>query len=160
MAGLHGVAASQGFQNTVVRVIDRDGNPVTDYLIEFYEQDDDKDIIAKLFHTTALADVHAYSDDASFRSLYVNCTRLAKTIDKVDEALSISVTAHPRQDVDAPVGFQTLTDEDIGAIRIPKDQIAAFFQANRTVLVTLRLQRKRLDRVFRFIPAGTPPGGQ
>lgn len=145
---------TQGFQNTVVRVIDHEGNPVKDYLIEFYEDDDDKNLIAKLFHTTALVDVHAYGDDPSYRSLYVNCTRLSKTIDKVKEALRISITAHPAVGVNAPVGFRTLGDDQIGGIRIPREQIDVFFKPNRTVLVTIRIRRDREDKVFRFLPAG------
>lgn len=145
---------TQGFQNTVVRVIDSDGAPVTDYLIEFYEEDDDKDLIAKMFHTTAMVDVHAYSGDASYRSIYVNCTKLNKTIDKVDEALRMSITAYPVIGTTAPAGYRTIGDKDIGAVRIPQKQITSFFECNRTLLITIKIAREREDRVFRFNDAG------
>lgn len=145
----------EGFQNTVVRVIDHEEHGVPDYLIEFFEEDDDRGIIAKLFHTTALKNVHVFSDDASYRSLYVDCGRLAKTIDKLHEALSVSLTAHPSLNVDAPVGFRTFSDRDIGAIRLKPDQIAKVFRPHRTLLATIRLRRERDARVFRFKPAGT-----
>jgi pimeloyl-ACP methyl ester carboxylesterase len=141
---------TQGFQNTVVHVIDQDGNPVTDYLVEFYEEDDDRNLIAKLFHTTALANVHAYGGDPSYRSLYVNCTRLFKLLDKMNEALRVSITAYPVIDQDGPVGFRTMNDTDIGSIKIPQRQLATIFRENRTVLVTITLRRERAERLFRF----------
>lgn len=153
---------TQGFQNTVVHVIDHEGNPVKDYLIEFYEGGEDtekrpvdpKDLIAKLFHTAVLADVHAYGDDSSYRSLYVNCNALAKVTNKLKNSLWVSIHAHPAIPTDAPVGFRTLGDDQIGGIRIPREQIDMFFQSNRTVLVTIRIRRDREDKVFRFVPAG------
>jgi hypothetical protein len=154
MEARSGSSATQGFQNTVVRLLDHEGHAVGDYLVEFYEEDDDRNLIAKLFHTTALAHVHVYGDDPSFRSLYVNCTKLTRTIDKLTEALSISVSAHPVIDGEAPAGFRTFGDDDIGAIRIPQNKVAGFFRANRTLLVTLRIRRERADRLFRFKAAG------
>ena len=72
-----------GFQNTVVRMQDRYGARVDDYLLEFYEKDDDTGRIAELFHNSAIRSVHKYSGDASDRSVYVDCTRLRRTIDQV-----------------------------------------------------------------------------
>lgn len=150
MAARASRSETQGHQNTVVRVIDQDGNPVNDYLVEFYEEDDDRDLIAKFFHTTALVDVHAYGDDASYRSLYVNCTKLFKTLDKMNEALRVSITAHPVIGAEGPVGFRTMNDTDIGSIKIPQSQLGKFFRENRTVLVTMTLRRERQERLFRF----------
>lgn len=152
-----GSTATQGFQNTVVRLEDHQGNPITDYLVEFYEEDDDRDLIARLFHTTALADVHPYSDNASFRSLYVNCTKLSEMIDQMTEDLRVSVTAHPIVSVDAPAGFRTFKDGDIGAIRIRRQDLGSVFAMNRTMLITLRIRRERDDRVFRFVPGDKKP---
>ena len=93
-----------GLQNTVVHVQDQYGVSVDDYLLEFYEEDDDRDRIAELFHKSAIRKVHKYSGDASYRSVYVDCTRLRQTIDKVGEALSLSLTAYPELDERSPVG--------------------------------------------------------
>jgi hypothetical protein len=149
-----GSTSTQGFQNTVVRLVDHEGHAVGDYLVEFYEEDDDRNFIARIFHTTALAHVHVYGDDPSYRSLKVNCTKLAKMIDKLSEALSISVAAHPVLDKDSPAGFRTFKDDDIGGIRIPQGKVADFFACNRTLLMTMRVKRERADRVFRFKAAG------
>ena len=93
-----------GFQNTVVRVEDQYGVGVEDFLLEFYEKDDDEEIVAETFHTSAIRGVHKYSDDASFRSVYIDCTRLRETIDKVGEFLSVSVTAYPEMSEKTPAG--------------------------------------------------------
>ena len=139
-----------GFQNTVVRVQDQYGVGVDDYLLEFYEKDDDTGRIAELFHTSAIRSVHKYSGDASYRSIYVDCTRLRRTIDQVGEWLSLSVTASPELDDRAPVGFTTLADDGIGGVRIRAGDIATFFEPHRTALVTLQLTRQQAEETFRF----------
>ena len=150
LATATGGSHKHGFQNTVVRVQDQYGVAVDDYLLEFYEKDDAKDPVAEQFHTTAIRSVHKYSGDASYRSVYVNCTRLRDTIDRVDEWLSVSVTAYPELDERTPVGFTTLGDDGIGGIRIRAADIATFFQPHRTALVTLQLTRQQAEETFRF----------
>ena len=144
-------ARNHGFQNTVVRVRDQYGVGVDDHLLEFYEEDHDHgDRVAKLFHESAIRKVHKYSGDASYRSVYVDCTRLAGTIDKVHEALSLSITAYPELDARTPVGFTTLGSGGVGGVRIPRDHIARFFAPHRTALVSLQLTRQQSERTFRF----------
>ncbi len=123
-------ARNHGFQNTVVHVRDQYGVGVDDHLLEFYEDDHDRgDLVARLFHESAIRKVHKYSGNASYRSVYVDCTRLARTIDKVHEALSLSITAYPELDERTPVGFTTLGSGGRGGVRIPRDAIARFFAA-------------------------------
>jgi hypothetical protein len=143
-------ASKHGFQNTVVRVEDQYGVGVRDFLVEFYEKDDDKGRIAKMFHTSAIRKVHKYVDDPSYRAFYVDCTRLKKTIDKIGEHLSVSLTAFPEIDERNPVGFTTLGNDGIGGMRIPREQIESFFVPHRTALVTLELTRQQSGRLFRF----------
>ena len=141
---------NHGFQNTVVRVRDQYGVGVDDHLIEFYEEDHDHgDLVARMFHESAIRKVHKYSGDASHRSVYVDCTRLARTIDKVHEALSLSITAYPELDARTPVGFTTGSG-GVGGVRIPRDHIGQFFAPHRTALVTLQLTRQQSERTFRF----------
>ena len=141
-------ARRHGFQNTVVRVQDQYGVGIGDYVLEFHEKDNDR--TARWFHGTSIKGVHKYSDDASFRSIYIDCTRLRSSIDKVGEYLSMSVTAHP--EINPPytyVGFKSLAHLGIG-VRINRDKIRTFFAPNRTALVTLRIKRLQSDDVFRF----------
>ena len=142
---------NHGFQNTVVRVRDQYGVGVDDHLLEFYEEDHDRqDLVARLFHESAIRNVHKYSGDASYRSVYVDCTRLGRTIDKVHEALSLSITAYPELDARTPVGFTTLGSGGVGGVRIPRDAIGRFFAPHRTALVTLQLARQQSPRTFEF----------
>ena len=135
----------------VVHVRDQYGVGVDDHLLEFYEEDHDhQDLVARMFHESAIRKVHKYSGDASYRSVYVDCTRLARTIDKVHEALSLSITAYPELDARTPVGFTTLGSGGIGGVRIPRGHIARFFAPHRTALVTLQLTRQQSERTFRF----------
>ena len=144
-------ARNHGFQNTVVHVRDQYGVGVDDHLLEFYEDDHDHgDLVARLFHESAIRKVHKYSGDASYRSVYVDCTRLARTIDKVHEALSLSITAYPELDERTPVGFTTLGSGGVGGVRIPRDHIARFFAPHRTALVSLQLTRQQSESTFRF----------
>ncbi|MCE2966642.1 MAG: esterase/lipase family protein [Phycisphaerales bacterium] len=144
----------EGFQNTVVRVSDDLGRPVRDYLVEFYEDDDDRNFIAKLFHTTALANVHVHSDDPSLRSLYVNCTALGRMLDKLSEALSVSISASPTLEQSfGRVGFKTFNDGDVGGLRIPASQVRKYFSPNRTLLVEMRLKWHQGD-LFRLRERG------
>ena len=134
-----------------MRVRDQYGVGVDDHLLEFYEEDHDGgDRIARLFHESAIRKVHKYSGDASYRSVYVDCTRLARTIDKVHEALSLSITAYPELDERTPVGFTTLGSGGRGGVRIPRDHIGRFFAPHRTALVALQLTRQQSERTFRF----------
>lgn len=139
-----------GFQNTVVRVEDQYGVGVEDFLLEFYEKDDESGKVAEWFHRSAIRKVHRFQDDHSYRSVYVDCTRLEAAIaGKVSEYLSVSLTAHPELDPPkVPVGFETIADEHIGGLRIRKGEIGRLFAPHRTVLVTLQLERQQSPEVF------------
>ena len=110
-----------------------------------------------MFHTSTIRNVHKYSDDASYLSVYVDCTRLRKTIEKVGESLSVSITASPELDERTPVGFTTLGDDGIGGIRIKHGDIESFFVPHRTALITLQLTRQQSEAVFSFRESAQRP---
>ena len=140
-----------GFQNTVVHVEDQYGVGVDDFLLEFYEKDDDLGRTAERFHRSVITGVHRYCDDHSYRSVYIDCTRLTAAVDKVGEYLSMSLTAYPELEPPrTPVGFQTIADEHIGGLRIAKEEIGRFFVPHRTALVSVQLERQQDCQVFRF----------
>ena len=149
-AATNGEPSNHGFQNTVVRVEDQYGAGVEDYFLEFYELQDEQETVAQLIHASVIRNVHKYCDDHSYRSIYIDYTRLLEAIDKVGEYLSISLTAYPHIGDHSPVGFKTLGLNDIGGIRIRQSEIEKFFAPHRTVLVTLKLVRQQLPDVFRF----------
>jgi hypothetical protein len=142
------------FQNTVVELVDNLGQPVGEYFLEFYEKgtNPDRNILAKIFHADILKTVHAYQDDSSSRSLYLDTTLLHKRIDKEQEVLSVSLVASPEFDAGHPVGYLTRDREtDLGALDIPADQMQTFFEGHRTLFVKIVIQRHVADQVFRLM---------
>jgi pimeloyl-ACP methyl ester carboxylesterase len=60
------------WQQFVVRVVDERGDPVPDYFIELADGEGEHEQILDAFSQ----DVHAYTEDASFRCFHVNLTKL------------------------------------------------------------------------------------
>jgi hypothetical protein len=144
-----------GCQNTVVLVQDQFGGRVGDYFLEFYadDKDDPADTVANLFHEDAIHNVHAYSLDSAYRSLLIDCTRIEQHLAKtaMPHPLRISLTATPVFRDEGNVGYDTCTDNDIGALRVEAKDIPGLFQPNRTLLVTIKLKREQGENVFRFV---------
>ena len=127
-----------GYQNTVVRVQDQYGVGVEDFLVEFFEKDDDRTRLSRKVHRAAFRSVHAYSDDRSYRSFYIDCTSLIRNIDKTSEYLGISISAHPEMDDEALVGFVPHGQDGRGGFCIMHGDISNFFSPNRTLLLKLQ----------------------
>ena len=141
-----------GYQNTVVRIQDQFGVGIEDFLIEFFEKDSDRTRSSRKVHRAAFRSAHAYSDDASYRSFYIDCTSLFRNIDQAGEFLGISITAHPEMDEGAMVGFAPYGEGGKGGLRIMHDHLGEFFAPHRTVLLTLELTRQQSESVFRLNP--------
>ena len=139
-----------GYQNTVIRVQDQYGVGVEEFVLEFFEKDDDRTRRARKAHRAALRSVHAYSDDPSYRSFYIDCTSLFRTIDKAGEFLGISITAYPEMGPGSPVGFTPYGAGGRGGLRIMRGALDRFFEPNRTVLLTIELTRQQSKSVFRL----------
>ena len=144
---------THGFQNTVCVVRDDAGESVRDYFLEFYIDDDDSGWFSEMFHRDAIRTVHAHKDNASYRSVLVDCTVLHKQVDKEKDVMKVSLTAVPEFRKNGKVGYRTFTDNDIGGIRIPLPRIREFFQENRTLMVRFTLHREQADSLFRLTQA-------
>lgn len=141
-----------GYQNIVVRVVDHHKVPVTDYVIEFYVNEDRTERekrLTRLLQEDVVKDVHVYSDDRSMRSMLIDCTRLFDVMSNPADLLKLSITAHPEV-ATGSVGYRTYTGRDIGSLSLDHDELRGLFQAHRTVLITLRLRRYQSDDLFRF----------
>lgn len=143
------------FQNMVFRVMDSEGDYVEDYTIEFYGKfDEEEDQWAHKFNRYINTKVHAYKDNNGYRSFLINTTRLFKEVDKINESLRISISALPDLSEDNVLaGYQTFGQNDagedvIGQIELNTDQLKAYFQHNRTLLVDILLPRHQKDEVF------------
>ena len=145
-----------GYQNTLIRVQDQFGIGVEDFLVEFFEKDNDRTRISRKVHRAAFRSVHAFSDDRSYRNFYIDCTSLFRTIDKTGEFLGISISASPEMDEGALVGFAPYGQGGRGGLRIAHDKLGDFFAPNRTLLLTLQLTRQHSESVFQLSPLPVP----
>lgn len=146
--GLH----YNSYQNTVVRVMDDHGAFIRDYMVELYVNDDrtvrEKRLTSRI-QEHAITNVHAYSDNKSYRSMLIDCTLLYDILSDRDDRLNISITASPNIGK-SNVGYKTYTDKDIGQLSLDPDQVKRLFSPHRTLLLTLILKRFQKDKVFRF----------
>ncbi|QBB69455.1 alpha/beta hydrolase [Pseudolysobacter antarcticus] len=148
---------TQGYQNTVIHLIDNQAQPVTDYLIEAYvpsgdtapTADDVDDELTKTVQEDVLVDAHVYSDDKSYRALLFNCTRLKGLLTSVGKNLEISVTALPQVKAKS-AGYKTFGYDDVGGILLTPAQQNAMFGADRTILIQITIRREQSPDLFVF----------
>lgn len=144
----------QPYQNTVVRVFDNHGAAVTDYMLEFYINDDKTSRerrLTQVIQEEVIKGVHVFSGEKTYRSLLINCNRLHELLQRDEDRLRISITAYPEVN-NAKVGYRTYTDDDIGALSLDRKQVRDMFRPHRTLLITLCLKRYQRQDVFRFKP--------
>jgi hypothetical protein len=141
-----------GFQNAVFFVHDQFKQHIKDYFVEFYTADKRQRWLTQYFYEDVIRNIHAYGDDNSFRSVYIDCTNLYSQLDKNWEHLNVSLTALPEFKQNKNVGYRTFTDEDIGSLVIPKGHIPRYFKSNRTLLVRMILRREQAEHVFQLNP--------
>ena len=139
-----------GYQNTVIRVQDQYGVGVEDFVIEFYEENVDKIQFSIKTHRNAFRNAHAYSDDRSYRSFYIDQTSLRQNVDKANEFLGVSISAYPEIDNGAPVGFAPYGQNGRNGFRIRESELDNFFVPNRTLLLALQLTRQQSATVFQL----------
>ncbi|TVQ65144.1 MAG: alpha/beta hydrolase [Balneolaceae bacterium] len=145
---------SDSYQNLVVQVSDTHGQPVQDYLIEFYMNDDhsrrDQGLTQRL-QEEVITNVHTCSEDASSRAMLINCTRLYKLFSREGDRLNISITAFPDINIRKNlVGYKTYTDNDIGSLSLSREQLASLFRPHATTLLSVKIRRYQDEKVFRF----------
>ncbi|MGI3130615.1 esterase/lipase family protein [Halopseudomonas pachastrellae] len=140
------------YQNTVIRVLDNQGAAVTDYVIEFYFNNDRTRRDRRLtqgVQEQVISSVHVYSQAKHYRSLLINCDRLYALYERPDDRLYMSITACPEL-ASNKVGYRTYGDDDIGALMLDANQARDLFRPHRSLLITLCLKRFQQDDVFRF----------
>lgn len=146
-----------GYQNTVTLVVDQFGEPVSDYMIEFYDpraNRRDGGALAREIHGKAIQKVHPYGDDSAYRSFYFDTARLHEEVSRAGTDLGMSITAEPmldeREEAPTLVGFRTFADEDIDDLHLDASLLADFFQPHRTLLLDILLHRSQAASVFRL----------
>lgn len=151
-------AFTQGYQDTVVRLRDDLGHFVRDYFLEVFCKTPDEqrvdDRLTRVIQEEVFAKVHAYGDNAAYRSLLFNTTALRERVLEGGRPLFISVTAMPDIRKSKTVGYSTFGFDDIGSIRLGPERLRKLFQPDRTVLVDMTIRREQSDKVFRLLPLG------
>ena len=140
------------FQNTVFHVVDDTGATVDDYVIEFFGNfQDSRDKWATMFSKRISKNIHAYSDDSSYRSFMIDTTSLDQLIDKIGETLKFSLSALPDvNDHETLVGYKSFGVNDIGTFELKQTDIKKYFSPDRTLFVTITLPRYQKDKVFKI----------
>jgi pimeloyl-ACP methyl ester carboxylesterase len=145
---------SQGYQNTVIRVRDDHGVDVSDYFIEVfakhYGSNRPDNALTRQIQEKVHIHAHKCGHAPSFRALRFNCDALGAMIVEPGKPLYVSLTALPDITATRSVGYSTLEYMDIGSIRLDPPNIQRLFQADRTVLVDLRIKRQFVDNLVAF----------
>jgi hypothetical protein len=137
------LSRSPRYQNLVTHVQDDFGQQVQDYFIQLYRKVNADRHFEKQLYEKVISSVHAYEDNAAYRSIYFSIQALDDILGGFDvETLYLSLTAQPlfnppRQ----PVGYASVGAGDTDGIGIPAADIGKFFAAHRTLIVKATLQR-------------------
>jgi pimeloyl-ACP methyl ester carboxylesterase len=134
------------YQHVVFRVKDQFGQPIPDYIVEFYQENgDDADKVFEKVHTDILKKVTANSTDASYRSFLFDTDDLHAYLINVKAEIDMSLTA---ADISERVGYQNPK----GGIGIFSPANQQYIFPNEPVLVDVVLNRDPSQDVFRLLP--------
>lgn len=137
------------YQHVVFRLKDQFGQPITDYVVEFYqEKDDDDDTVFEEIHSEILEKVTTNSTDASYRSFLFDTDDLIAYLISAKAEIDMSLSA---ASISERVGYQN-----------PKNGIGIFSPANQQyifpnepVMVDVVLNRNPSPDVFKLLPLPT-----
>ncbi|CAM4446057.1 MAG: hypothetical protein LEGION0398_MBIBDBAK_00660 [Legionellaceae bacterium] len=135
-------------QHSVFLVQNQFNEFIKDYFLEFYTPDDNQHWFSQIFHEKAIMNAHNFSQNPSYRSLYINYHILQQQFDKEWDGMCISLTAQPQFSMNNNVGYRTFTDNDIGGIHFSKEQVTQLFIPNQTLLTRIIIRREQAEKVF------------
>jgi pimeloyl-ACP methyl ester carboxylesterase len=139
------------YMHVVFRARDQFGQPIPDYVVDFYQRDDDNtDKVYRKIHGDVLEKVWTNTRDASYRSFLLDLTDLAAFMKKNPKAkVDLSIAAAR---VSAEVGYLNPSQPAAG-IRVFEAGKGKFWHWNQTVFVDLTLHRDPIPEVFTLRPA-------
>jgi hypothetical protein len=127
----------QRFQHVIFRVHDQFDAPITDYVIEFYQEDGDpNDEVFKKIHSEFLEKITTNQLDHSYRSFFLNMSELSdflRTRPNTEVCMSITAASISRRISfrNPETGFQVFTSTE-----------GRFVHPNEPVLVDITLYRE------------------
>jgi len=135
------------YMHVVFRVQDQYGQPVTDYFVEFYQEEGDPmDIIFQKIHAEILEKATTNEIDPSYRSLLFDCSDLTDYLDSSTEAdvkMSLGAVA-----VSTRIGYRNPPNVPSAGVNVFSSQRRIFLIPNEPVLVDVRLYRDPSSNVF------------
>ncbi|SDS43588.1 hypothetical protein SAMN05216198_1943 [Halopseudomonas litoralis] len=153
-----GKTHTQGYQNTVVRLMDDTQAFVPDYFWEMFAKSRDEKRLDNRLTGVIQEDIfdktHAYGDNPAYRSLLFNTTLLRDRVMSAGIPLFVSVTAMPDVRETGTVGYSTVGYDDIGSIKLTPERLMELFKPDRTVLIDMQIKRMQTDKVFRLLGVG------
>lgn len=134
------------YMHVVFKVRDQFGQPVPDYVIDFYQlDDDDRDKVYRKIHGEVLEKVWTNTRDASYRSFLLDLTDLETFLQRNPEAtIELSVAA---ANVSREISYRNPSQPAKG-VRLFSQQDRNFWHPNETVLVEFILHRTTTENVF------------
>jgi hypothetical protein len=141
---------THSFQNTVCLLQDQFQHAIEDYFLEFTAASDAKQRVAEFFHQQVIEDVHPYEQNPAYRSLMININQLQRLQEKPNLSLNLRISALPDIHETQLVGYQTYDVDRYGVLQFTPPQIKQIFQAHRSLLVKITIQREQAAKLFAF----------
>ena len=131
------------YQHVVFRVQDQFGQAIPDYVVEFYQEEDDpKDKVFNKVHSEILEKVSTNSSNASYRSFLFDTTDLCNYLDSAKEPdIQMSISA-------ANISRRILYRNPVTGISVFSGKKRDFLFPNEPVLVDVTLYREQAAEVF------------
>lgn len=150
--GAHRVQRRKQFHeylHIVFRVHDQYGDPIPDYFIEFYQdEDDDQDNVMEKIHSEILESVKVNSLDASYRSFLFDLTDMRAALEENPSLkVDMSIVA---ADLSEDVGYRNPPDVGTAGIRVFDAERQDFFLPNQPLLIDVTLYRDASPNVFKI----------
>jgi pimeloyl-ACP methyl ester carboxylesterase len=138
------------FQHVVFKVRDQFDAPVLDYMVEFYQSNDRKDVVFQKFHGEIIEKVTTNKNDPSFRSFLFDTTDLVNYLNNVnpDAEIAMSISAAPLSKL---VRYDYPKDGNPKAgIVVFSKKVRQFLLPNRPLLIEVILRRETDPKVFQL----------
>lgn len=134
------------YMHVVFRVRDQFGQPIPDYVVDFYQKDDDtRDKVYRKIQGDVLEKVWTNKRDGSYRSFLFDLTDLDAYLKKNPKAkVDLSIAAAR---VSAEIGYRNPSQNAAG-LRVFGSGNGRFWHWNQTVFVDLTLHRDPIPEVF------------
>ena len=132
------------YQHVVFRVRDQFGHPVDDYMVEFYQQENDaQDAVFAKIHTDILEKITTNSTDPSYRSFLFDTDDLNQYLAATNAEVDLSLSA---ANISSLIGYQN----PAGGFRIFSSTLKDYIFPNEPVLVDVILSRNPSPDVFKL----------